>query len=189
MPLESRRFLLMFRSHGQRSRSNCWSFVLRVVYSITYDPLLDGSPNLLHWLFSERFSLLLFGLQGESQTTGLFQHCMFTHFEKSPLPLKALRAIEQRRFFSLPNDCDMGIRLYWSSPKTCHTHTFCWAFGCGAVTTCFNDLGLSQLRIEPLSPTCKANILPPHHHSGTTLLNFAPGEHLCFLKFLVYCVF
>ena len=57
------------------------------------------------------FALLLFGLQGEGQTTGLFQQCMFTNLETSPLPVKALTAIEQWRFFSLPNDCDTGIRL------------------------------------------------------------------------------
>ena len=42
--------------------------------------------------------------------------------------------------------CD--ISLEWSSPKTRDTHTCCRAFGSGAVTTCFYDLGLSSLRFE-----------------------------------------
>ena len=36
----------------------------------------------------------------------------------------------------------------WSSPRTRNTHTLCRAFGTGAVTTCFNDLGMSLLGFD-----------------------------------------
>ena len=42
--------------------------------------------------------------------------------------------------------CD--ISLEWSSPRTCDTHTCCRAFGSGAVTTCFHDLGVLPLTFE-----------------------------------------
>ena len=38
--------------------------------------------------------------------------------------------------------------------------TCCRAFGSGAITTCFNDLGLSRPRIEPRSAACDADALP-----------------------------
>ena len=38
-----------------------------------------------------------------------------------------------------------GIRLYWSSPRTCDTITYCRTFGSGAVTTCFYNLDPSRL--------------------------------------------
>ena len=36
----------------------------------------------------------------------------------------------------------------WSSPRTRETYCYSWAFSSRAVTTCFNDLGLSRLRFE-----------------------------------------
>ena len=36
----------------------------------------------------------------------------------------------------------------------------------GAVTTCFYELGLSRLGIEPRSPACEANALPLRHRGG-----------------------
>ena len=47
--------------------------------------------------------------------------------------------------------------LWWSSPRTRDTHNFCHTFDSGAVTTCFNDLGLSRLGIEPQYPACEVN--------------------------------
>ena len=41
------------------------------------------------------------------------------------------------------------IRLKWSSPRTRDTHTCCQGLGSGAITTCFNDVGLSRPGIEP----------------------------------------
>ena len=41
--------------------------------------------------------------------------------------------------------CDTGHTSKWSSPKTHDTHTYCRVFCGGAVTTCFNTLGLSRL--------------------------------------------
>ena len=41
------------------------------------------------------------------------------------------------------------IRLLWLSPKTFDTHTYNRAFNSGAVTACFNDLGLSRLGFKP----------------------------------------
>ena len=41
-----------------------------------------------------------------------------------------------------------GIRLKWSSPRIRDTHNYCRTFSSGAVTNCFNDLGLSQQGFE-----------------------------------------
>ena len=47
-------------------------------------------------------------------------------------------------------------RHSWAlSILTCHTNC--------AVTTCFNDLGLSRPEIEPWSPACEADALPLRH--------------------------
>ena len=40
--------------------------------------------------------------------------------------------------------CDRAYPLWWSSPRTRDTHICCEAFGSGAVTTCFYDLGLAR---------------------------------------------
>ena len=51
-------------------------------------------------------------------------------------------AIEQLGFLSVPQLLwHGGICLLWSSPRTRGTHTYCWAFGSGAETTCFYELG------------------------------------------------
>ena len=75
----------------------------------------------------------------------------FTYMESSPLPITSLRfslllgtqAMEQWGFFSVSH-------LLWNraSPRTRDTHICCRAIGSGIVTTCFNDLGLSQLGFE-----------------------------------------
>ena len=41
-----------------------------------------------------------------------------------------------------------NMRLWCSSPRTRDTHTYCRAFGNGAVTTCLNDLGLLRLGFD-----------------------------------------
>ena len=46
-----------------------------------------------------------------------------------------------------------GIHLYWSSPRTLDTQTYCWAFG--NAITCFNELGPSQLRFEHICMRCE----------------------------------
>ena len=53
----------------------------------------------------------------------------------------ALMVIEQLRFLSVPHLLWHG----WSSLRTRDTHTECWAFGSGAFTTSFYDLGMLQL--------------------------------------------
>ena len=58
-----------------------------------------------------------------------------------------------------------GIRLLWSSPRTRDTHTCCRAFGCGAVTTSFNDLGLSQLGFEHPTFRLRGKRSNPLRHS------------------------
>ena len=50
----------------------------------------------------------------------------------------------------------------WSSLKTRDTHTYCWPLGGGTVITCFNDLGLSRLGIETVSPACSTLFLLRH---------------------------
>ena len=51
-------------------------------------------------------------------------------------------------FMSACNIVMFTCDLFVSSPRTHGTHTYCWAFDSGAVTTCFNDLGLSRLGFE-----------------------------------------
>ena len=63
----------------------------------------------------------------------------------------ALMATEQWWFFSVLNLLWHGAYVY-----NCHlwgpvTHTYCRAFGNGAVTTTFNDLGLSRLGFGQLT--------------------------------------
>ena len=41
-----------------------------------------------------------------------------------------------------------GTSVYTGHLRGPVTHTYCCAFGSGAVTTCFNDLGLSRLEFE-----------------------------------------
>ena len=58
---------------------------------------------------------------------------------------------------------DTGHPLIWSSLRNRDTHTYCRVFSRGAVTTCFNNLGLSCLWIETRSSAGEANVLPLCH--------------------------
>ena len=70
MALEKRCSLLIFRS---KVKAKLLIFIRSVVYSSSYDSLLDGYQTLLHWLtLVRRLSLLLFGSQGQCQATGFF---------------------------------------------------------------------------------------------------------------------
>ena len=94
----------------------------------------------------------------------------FTHLEMSPLPVKdckfwpklgthshwAVRVLERAK----PAVTRVN-RLKWSLART--SETCCRTFGSGAVTACFNDLGLSRLGIEHRSPACEVNDLPLRH--------------------------
>ena len=82
------------------------------------------------------FLLLGFILYGVYLPTRAF----FTHLETSQLTVKgciffylcsALMTIEQQESTSTVT---LGIRLKWSSPKTCHTQIYLRAFRNGAVT-------------------------------------------------------
>ena len=68
----------------------------------------------------------------------------------------ALIAIEQWEVFNVPHLLWHGPTLYNGHLRGPVTLTPCRAFGSGAVTTCFYDLGLSRGRIEPQSPACEA---------------------------------
>ena len=92
----------------------------------------------------------------------------FTHMETSPLRWRAahvdlcsaLMTIEQWGFFNVPHLLRHGASLYNGHLRGPVTLTpVAERFGCGAVTTCFYDLGMSQSGIEPWSPACKANAL------------------------------
>ena len=48
--------------------------------------------------------------------------------------------------YSLSSEGSLVCHTY--SPRTRDTHTYCRAFDSGAVTTCFNYLGLSRLGFE-----------------------------------------
>ena len=62
---------------------------------------------------------------------------------------------------------DTGHPFIMFSPRTPDTHTYCRAFGSGAVTTCFYDLGLSRLGFK--HPTYRLRRSHPlGHRRGTT---------------------
>ena len=74
-------------------------------------------------------------------------HCRWTaaHFDVCSV----LISVEQWGFFNVPHLLWNGASVYnghlqWPVALT----TLCRAFGSGAVTSCFNDLGLSQLGFE-----------------------------------------
>ena len=68
------------------------------------------------------------------------------------------------------------------SPRTRDTHSCGQAFGSGYVTTCFNDLGMSRLGIEPRSPACETNALP-QSHLWKSVENFNHDLNLEIFKF------
>ena len=84
----------------------------------------------------------------------------FTNLETSPLPVKGCKlwhydynstlAIEQwwRGFKRASPTVSRYIRLKWSSLRNHDIYTCCWAFSSGAVTTCYNDIGLSRPGFE-----------------------------------------
>ena len=82
--------------------------------------------------------------------------------------VRPLIVIEQRGFFNVPRLMDKGQPFKWSSPRTRNTYTCCRAVSSGAVTTCFNDLGLFR------SLACRANA-PAFSHCGglnTNMINY-----------------
>ena len=88
-----------------------------------------------------------------------------THFDL----YSALMTIEQWGCFNVPH-------LLWHGPFLYKGHLrgplalTPVAFGRGAVTTCFNDLGLSRPDIEPWSPAHEANALPLSHRGGVVVV-------------------
>ena len=81
-----------FQVTWSKTKVKLMVFILSVVYSITYDLLLDGSLNLLPWLTIEkRKSLLLLRSQGQGQITGLisalstqyFMNCLLDDYQRS----------------------------------------------------------------------------------------------------------
>ena len=90
-----------------------------------------------------------------------------TRMETSPLPVKGykFRPI-------LGTNCPWVVsvaqanRLYWQSPRTHDTHNFCQTFGSGALTTYFNDLGLSRPGTELRSSACEASALHNQHKNS-----------------------
>ena len=72
-----------------------------------------------------------------------------------------------------------GQPFIWSSLWVRDTHTCCRAFSSKAVTTCFNDLGMSRPGIEPRSSASKTNVLPLRHRG----VSFQ-----CILSFLVVSI-
>ena len=67
----------------------------------------------------------------------------------------------------MPHLLRHGPTLYnGNSPRTRDNPTCYRAFGSGAVTTCFYELGLSRPGIEPRFPAHDANALSLRHHGG-----------------------
>ena len=86
--------------------------------------------------------------------------------ETSPLPLKGYK------FWPILGTNGPWVirvaqanRLYWQSPRTHDTHNFCQTFVSGALTTYFNDLGLSRPGTELRSSACEASALRLSHRA------------------------
>ena len=77
----------------------------------------------------------------------------------------------------------LGIHSLWSSLKTHDTHTCCQEFSRGAVTNCFNDLGLSWLGFEHqifrMRGKCSNHLC---HCRGFPIENNRPMGHIAHLK-------
>ena len=75
-----------------------------------------------------------------------------------------------RHSWPLINEGSLACHTYCDTvhhlrgPPTC-----CRAFDSGAITTCFNDLGLSRPRTEPWSSACEVRALPLSHRGGNIL--------------------
>ena len=71
-----------------------------------------------------------------------------------------------------------GICWKWSSSRTRDNQTFCRAFGSGAVTICFYDIGLSHTHTNTHSSACEANSLT-HCATVAVDLNGLAGSNEC----------
>ena len=144
---------------NRRPENFTWAFCLfvwgfssysRIFYS--YGDVTITGEGLQILTFARHSWPLFVCLSGIFRPTREF----FTHSETSPMPVKgcnfdfcsALMAIEQLGFLSVPH-------LLWHVASFCNahlretdTHSCCTAFGSGAVTTIFYDLGLSRLGFE-----------------------------------------
>ena len=95
----------------------------------------------------------------------------FTHLEMSPLSMKGCIFWPMlgtyghwavRVLYSLPH-----LLRHGSSPRIHDIYTYSRLFGCGAVKTCFNDLGLSRLGLNSQPYACGANTI---NHCTTAAL-------------------
>ena len=106
-------------------------------------------------------SNLLIGLFVSLANFSLIWRCHHNRWTTTTFDLySAFMAIEQWEFFNVPH---LHNTLYNGHLRGSVTPTCCRAFGIGAVTTRFKDLGLSRPGIEPRSLVCKANPQPLHH--------------------------
>ena len=102
IPLDSKRPLLISKSHGQRS--NCWSWKIAAC-SISLDTFAGRLQNLLQWITSEsKCSLLIFKLHGQrsrSKRWFLYKCCPLTIFKSFAWKLPNLvqwMPLAKRRF-------------------------------------------------------------------------------------------
>ena len=102
---------------------------------------------------------------------GVFLHYRIFHsFGDVTITGEGLQILTYARHsWSLSSEGSLTCHTYCDTVQTFimvmsdDTHTCCLAFGNGAVTACYNDLGLSQQEIEPRFPTCEAKALPLRH--------------------------
>ena len=101
---------------------------------------------------------------GDVNITG--EGMQFLTYVRHLLPLGSEGSLARHNF------CDTGHLLIMvrSSPRTRETHTYCRACCSGAVTTCFNDIGLLRLGFE--HPTFRLRgerSIPLRHRRGCQL--------------------
>ena len=120
----------------------------------------------------------------------------FSHLETLPWPVKGNKFFNYTRHswplscedsLTCNTYCDTGQSFITVICEDHDTHTWCRAFGSGAVINGFNDFGLSRTRIEPRFTACEANALPLSH-SGSYSYDF-PTCLICFALTLYvhYC--
>ena len=146
MPVPSP-FSMNFNDHQDMTKARSWSFHI-------LSALRKNRNSYLKLAFSMR-SLRT----SPHQFSFFFFFCFFFPLENFSLAWKRPPS-RWRTYIRTRDHWAVRVLLRATPTVTRAIHAYCRSFGRGAVTTCFNDLGLSRPRIELQSPTRRANSLP-----------------------------
>ena len=144
MPVPSP-FSMIFNDHQDMPKARSWSFHI-------LSSLRKNRNSYLKLAFSMR------SLRTSPHQTSPF--CVdFFHSRIFPSHGNVTRT-DEGPIFDTRDHWAVRVLLRATPTVTRAIHTCCRSFGRGAVTTCFNDLGLSRPRIELQSPARGTNSLP-----------------------------